>query len=155
MARWTGGAGDSPSTPSCPAPAFRFSLKHFFANFAVLHIRIRGSGAFLTPRSGIGFFRIPNLGSRNPNPYFWELSDNFLPRLPRYAQFQPSGFSQTFCFFLQIFLHINKVLLDILPSVLELQTSGFSNVFLLILHTNKVIFRNFANCSKTQISFSF
>ncbi len=37
-----------------------------------------GSGAFLTPGSGIGFFRIPDLGSRIPNPYFWELSDNFL-----------------------------------------------------------------------------
>jgi hypothetical protein len=30
-----------------------------------------GSDAFLTSGSGIGFFRIPN-------PYFWELSDNFL-----------------------------------------------------------------------------
>jgi hypothetical protein len=29
-----------------------------------------GSGAFLTPGSGIGFFRIPDLGSRIPNPYF-------------------------------------------------------------------------------------
>ncbi len=49
-----------------------------------------GSGAFLTwirdpvpfwpldPGSGIGFFRIPDLGSRIPNPYFWELCDNFL-----------------------------------------------------------------------------
>jgi hypothetical protein len=47
---------------------------------AVLRIRIRdpGSGAFLTPGSGIGFFRIPDLGSRIPNPYFWELIDNFL-----------------------------------------------------------------------------
>ncbi len=30
------------------------------------------------PGSGIGFFRIPDLGSRIPNPYFWELSDKFL-----------------------------------------------------------------------------
>ncbi len=29
-----------------------------------------GSGAFSTPGSGIGFFRIPDLGSRIPNPYF-------------------------------------------------------------------------------------
>jgi hypothetical protein len=31
-----------------------------------------GSGAFLTldPGSGIGFFRIPDLGSRIPNQYF-------------------------------------------------------------------------------------
>jgi Na+-transporting NADH:ubiquinone oxidoreductase subunit NqrC len=31
----------------------------------------------LDARSGIGFFRIPDLGSRIPNPYFREL-DNFL-----------------------------------------------------------------------------
>ncbi len=37
-----------------------------------------GSGAFLTPGSRIGFFPDPDLGSRIPNPYFWELSDNFL-----------------------------------------------------------------------------
>ncbi len=41
-----------------------------------------GSGAFLTldpyPGSGIGFFRIPDLGSRIPTPYFLELSDKFL-----------------------------------------------------------------------------
>jgi hypothetical protein len=29
-----------------------------------------GSGAFLTLGSGIGFFRIPDLRSRIPNPYF-------------------------------------------------------------------------------------
>ncbi len=29
----------------------------------------------LDPGSGIGFFWIPDLGSRFPNPYFWELSD--------------------------------------------------------------------------------
>ncbi len=32
----------------------------------------------LDPGSGIGFFRIPDLGSRIPKPYFWELCDNFL-----------------------------------------------------------------------------
>ncbi len=37
-----------------------------------------GSGAFLTPGSGIGFFRILDLGSPIPNPYFWELTGNFL-----------------------------------------------------------------------------
>ncbi len=38
-----------------------------------------GSGAFLTPGpgSGIGLLRIPDLGSRIPNPYFLELSDKF------------------------------------------------------------------------------
>jgi hypothetical protein len=41
---------------------------------------VSGSGAYLTPGSGsgIGFFRIPDLGSRIPNSYFGELSDNFL-----------------------------------------------------------------------------
>jgi hypothetical protein len=29
-------------------------------------------------RKPVGFYRIPDLGSRIPNPYFWELSDNFL-----------------------------------------------------------------------------
>ncbi len=48
-------------------------------SLTVLRIRIRdqGSGAFLTPGSGIGFFRIPDLGSRIPRPYFSELFDNF------------------------------------------------------------------------------
>ncbi len=32
----------------------------------------------LDPGSGIGLSRIPVLGSRIQNPYFWELSDNFL-----------------------------------------------------------------------------
>ncbi len=39
----------------------------------------------LDPGSGIGFFRIPDLGSRIPdlgsripNPYFWQLRENFL-----------------------------------------------------------------------------
>jgi hypothetical protein len=47
---------------------------------AVLRIRIRDPVPFwpLDPGSGIGFFRIPDLGSRIPNSYFWELSDNFL-----------------------------------------------------------------------------
>ncbi len=42
-----------------------------------------GSGAFLTLGSWIGFFQIPDLGSRISNPgsqthIFWELSDKFL-----------------------------------------------------------------------------
>jgi hypothetical protein len=42
-----------------------------------------GSGAFLTPGSGIrnrifSYSRISDRGSRIPNPYFLELSDNFL-----------------------------------------------------------------------------
>ncbi len=51
---------------------------------AVLRIRIWDLVLFwpLDPGSGIGFFgsRIPDLGSRNPNPYFWGLSDNFLSK---------------------------------------------------------------------------
>ncbi len=45
---------------------------------AVLRIRIRdlGSGAFLTPGSGIRNRFFPDPGSRIPNPYFWELGDN-------------------------------------------------------------------------------
>jgi hypothetical protein len=30
------------------------------------------------PGSGISFYRITYLGSRITNPYFWELSNNFL-----------------------------------------------------------------------------
>jgi hypothetical protein len=46
----------------------------------VLQIRIRDPMPFwpLNPGSGIGFFRIPDLGSRIPNPYFWDLNDIFL-----------------------------------------------------------------------------
>ncbi len=36
-----------------------------------------GSVAFLTPGSGIRNRFFPDLGSRIPNPYFWELRDNF------------------------------------------------------------------------------
>ncbi len=46
----------------------------------VLRIRIRDPVPFrpLDPGSGIGFSRISDPGSRIPNPYFWELCDNFL-----------------------------------------------------------------------------
>jgi hypothetical protein len=39
-----------------------------------------GSGAFLIPGYGIriGFFQILDFGSRIPNPYFGEFSNNFL-----------------------------------------------------------------------------
>jgi hypothetical protein len=37
-----------------------------------------GPGSVADPGSGIGFFRIPNLGSRIPTPYFLELSEKFL-----------------------------------------------------------------------------
>jgi hypothetical protein len=47
---------------------------------SVLRIRIRDPVPFwpLDPGSGLGFFRIPDPRSRIPNPYFWELGDNFL-----------------------------------------------------------------------------
>ncbi len=37
-----------------------------------------GSGAFLTPGSGIRNRFFPSLGSRIPSPYFWELGYNYL-----------------------------------------------------------------------------
>ncbi len=39
---------------------------------------LRISVADPDPGSGIGFFRIPDLGFRIPHLYFWDLSDNFL-----------------------------------------------------------------------------
>ena len=55
-----------------------YGVRYRFSS--VLRIRIRDPVPFwpLDPGSGIGFFRIPDLGSRIPNPYFWELIDNFL-----------------------------------------------------------------------------
>ncbi len=55
--------------------AFRIRIR-----FTVLRIRIWDPVPFwpLDPGSGIGFYRIQDLGSRIPNPYFWELRDNFL-----------------------------------------------------------------------------
>jgi hypothetical protein len=48
----------------------------------VLRIRIWDPVPFwpLDPGSGIGFFRIPDLRSQIPNPYFRELSDNVLSK---------------------------------------------------------------------------
>ena len=47
--------------------------------------------------SGIGFFRIPDLGSRIPNPYFWELIDNFLgKKFYNSLKIGPNFFSSTF-----------------------------------------------------------
>ncbi len=58
-----------------------------------------GSGAFLTPGSGEGFFRIPDLGSRISKPYFWELNENFLHK--KFHNFLKIGQN----FFLQQFKH--------------------------------------------------
>ncbi len=50
-----------------------------------------GSGAFLTPRSGIRNRFFPDPGSRIPNPYFWEFIDNFWGK-KFYNSFKTSGF---------------------------------------------------------------
>jgi hypothetical protein len=66
---------------------------------SVLRIRIRYPVPFwpLDPGSGIGFFRIPDLGSRIPNPYVWELSDNFLGKKLYYSlKIDPNFFLQLF-----------------------------------------------------------
>ncbi len=49
------------------------------------------------PGSGIGLFRIPDLGSRIPNSYFWELSDNFLgKKFHNSLKFGPNFFLEQF-----------------------------------------------------------
>jgi hypothetical protein len=63
-----------------------------------------GFGAFLTPGSGIrdpekvfSGSRIQDLGSRIPNPYFLELSDNFLgKKFYNSLKIGPYFFSLTF-----------------------------------------------------------
>ncbi len=52
-----------------------------------------GSGAFLTPGSGTRNRFSPDLGSRIPNLYFCELSDNFLGN---YLKIGPNFFSLAF-----------------------------------------------------------
>jgi hypothetical protein len=55
---------------------FRFFHEHPFEVISIF--AVLGSGAFLTPGSGIRIRFFPDLGSRIPNPYFWGLGDNFL-----------------------------------------------------------------------------
>ncbi len=59
-----------------------YSTYRTVCSISVLWLRIRDPVPFRhldpDPGSGIGFFRIPDLGSRIPNPYFLELSDKFL-----------------------------------------------------------------------------
>ncbi len=68
------------STYGCGAVQFKAIHEFHVPHHAVLRIRIRDPVPFwpLDPGSGIGFFRIPDLGSRIPNPYFWEFRDNCL-----------------------------------------------------------------------------
>ncbi len=63
---------------SCKCVMILSILQFFGSGSAIWH---PGSSSFLTPGSGIRCLfdpLIPDLGSRIPNPYFWELSDNFL-----------------------------------------------------------------------------
>jgi hypothetical protein len=72
---------------------------HLVLLLAVLRIRIRDPVPFwpLDPGSGIGFSRIPDLGSRIPNPYFRELNDNFLgKKLNNSLKIVPNFFSSAF-----------------------------------------------------------
>ncbi len=75
----------------------------FLVNKTVLRIRIRDQLPFWPlepdPGSGIGFFRIPDLGSWIPIPYFWELNDKFLGK--KFYNFLKTGQN---CF-LQHFKH--------------------------------------------------
>ncbi len=70
---------DLDSAPAPDPPIFVIGLQNATKN------QCCGSGSGIrylfdpwNPGSGIGFFRLPDIGSRIPNPYFWELSDNFL-----------------------------------------------------------------------------
>ncbi len=69
-----------PPPPLCIRPPL---MRKDEAMFLILYISVAdpdpGSGAFLTSGSGSGIRNrlFPDLGSRIPNPYFWELSDNF------------------------------------------------------------------------------
>jgi hypothetical protein len=56
----------------------RKAAKLFRITFTLLQCCGSGSGAFLTPGSGIRNGFIPDPGSRIPNSYFLDLSDNFL-----------------------------------------------------------------------------
>ncbi len=62
----------------CPGTWAVF-LKTIVLSRPVLRIRIRVPVLFWTlgPGSGIGFFRIPDLGTQIPNPYFWLLNVKF------------------------------------------------------------------------------
>ena len=76
-------AGDPGSIPgggklnACPLPGGQLTSTHYSKYKPVLRIRDPVPFWPLDPGSGIGFFRIPDLGSRIPYPYFWKLNDNF------------------------------------------------------------------------------
>ncbi len=57
-----------------------YAIRYVYGRYLATSVADPGSGAFLTPGSGMGFFRIPDLGSRIPNPYFLKLNDNFLDK---------------------------------------------------------------------------
>ncbi len=75
----TNGSGSVRKSPV----TFRIQKIYFFIFFNVLSSVADpdpGSGAFLTPGSGIRNMFFADPGSRIPNPYFWELSENFLSK---------------------------------------------------------------------------
>jgi hypothetical protein len=78
----------------------------------------------LDPGSGIGFFRIPDLGS---NPYFWELGDNFLGKNSNNSlKFGPNYFLQHFK---------NKIILNFVNFVatkISMTTNSFLPSLLLL-----------------------
>jgi hypothetical protein len=96
---WYGRARRLPPShhPSSAAPGSHESLTGCWSSNKIIQIKYLlfkgifkadpdpGSGAILTPGPGIrdpeqvfSGSRIPDLGSRMPNPYFWDLGDNFL-----------------------------------------------------------------------------
>ena len=82
---------------------------------AVLRIRDPVPIWPLDQGSGLGFLRIPDLGTRSriPNPYFWELSDNFPVKsttvLSEFAQIFSLPVQNEIIFNLVIFVATKKV----------------------------------------------
>ncbi len=58
--------------PSTSHPFSSWMKAGYYYQDPVLRIRCLIDPWIRGPRSGIGFFRIPDLGSRIPNPYIWE-----------------------------------------------------------------------------------
>ncbi len=86
-----------------------------------------GIGAFLTPGSGIRNRFFPDPVSRIPNPYFWELSDNFFGiKFYNSLKIGPN-------FFLQLFN--TKIICNFVKFVatLKVMTTNFFHPSLLLL----------------------
>ncbi len=79
--RPTSPSGEAARNPCTPQGKYGVrSPQSLFGLHAVFRTRIRDQVPFwlLDPGSGIGLFRVPDLGSWIPNPYFWELGYRFL-----------------------------------------------------------------------------